>query len=381
MIYLDHAATSPLRESVMQRVQELLHENLFGNPSSQHAFGRKAKTVIEEARRSIATLLACQPAEIIFTSGGTEADNAALSLPLRDMGYRRIITSPLEHHAVLHTAEALAQKQQVPLDLVRVNEQGDVDLEHLEHLLKSGDRAIVSLMHGNNEIGNLLDLQAVGNLVQQYDGLFHSDTVQTIGHQEMDLTALPVDMVSASAHKFNGPKGVGFMYVRSGLGLQPFITGGAQERGMRGGTENVWSIAGMHKALEESYAHLPEEREHLQGIKQYFIQSLREAFPKVVFNGRSAEAERSLFTVLSVSFPHLESDPMLLFNLDIRGIAASGGSACASGSNQGSHVIQAIRPEQDWPTLRFSFGLDNTRAEIDQAVDALEEIMSGQVKG
>lgn len=375
-IYFDHAATSPLRPSVVECMQEVLQDNVYGNPSSQHAFGRKAKAVVEECRRAVAALLGCQPAEIIFTSGGTEADNAALSLPLRDLGYRRIITSPLEHHAVLHTAEALAKSQDIRLDLVQVNEQGDIDLEHLEHLLKSGSKAIVSLMHGNNEIGNLLDLEAVGSLVHKYNGLFHSDTVQTVGHQKINLEKLPLDLLSASAHKFNGPKGIGFMYVRNGLGLQPFITGGGQERGMRGGTENVWSIAGLHKALEESYVHLPQEREHLQQLKKYFIQELKKSFPEVVFNGRSADLEQSMFTVLSVSFPELESDPMLLFNLDIRGIAASGGSACSSGSNQGSHVIRAIRPEQEWPTLRFSFGLGNTLKEVEAAVKALEEIIS-----
>ena len=377
-IYLDHAATTPLRPEARDAMVGMMDE-IYGNPSSQHGFGRKAKAVVEECRRSIAKQLNCQPNEIIFTSGGTESDNAALSLPAVDLGYERIITSPIEHHAVLHAAERYAKMHKLELQFLEVNKKGDLDLQQLEDLLKEGKKTVVSLMHGNNEIGNLLDLQQVANLTQEYGALFHSDTVQTIGHQQFDLEQLPIDMLSASAHKFNGPKGVGFMFMRHGTGLGSFMTGGGQERGMRGGTENVVSIAGMHAALEASYANYEADRQRIEKIKSHFIEQVREKLDGVEFNGRCDDLQRSMYTVLSLGFRDLEVDPMMLFGLDLRGIAASGGSACSSGSNQGSHVINALNPGKKFPVLRFSFGLNNTIDEVDQTVTALKEIKEGVV--
>lgn len=380
-IYLDHAATTPLRESVRHHLVEMLAEP-YGNPSSTHHFGRKARTVLEQARKSIAQCLHCEPGELIFTSGGTEADNMALRLSVRDLGIKRIITAPTEHHAILHPAEALEKEGLVQLELLRLNDRGEPDLQHLEELLRQGSPSLVSLMHGNNEIGNLLDLQAVGEIVHRYQGLFHSDTVQTIGHYPFDLKNGPVDMLSASAHKFYGPKGVGFLYLRSGHRMGSLITGGSQERNHRGGTENVPSISAMAVALEEAYRHLEAEAAHISAMKDLLQKSLQEHFPQVRFNGLSAEAGRSLYGVLSTRFPELKGDPALhLFQLDLRGLAVSGGSACGSGSMQGSHVIKALHPESEAPVIRFSPGKDTSPEEIEQALEILKDTLRPQAKG
>lgn len=374
-IYLDHAATTPLRASVRDHLAAMLQEP-FGNPSSTHHFGRKARTVLEQARKTIAQQLHCAPGELIFTSGGTEADNMALRLAVRDLGIKRIITAPTEHQAILQTAEALEREGQAQLELLRVNERGEPDLEHLEKLLQQGPASLVSLMHGNNEIGNLLDLQVVGEMVHRYQGLFHSDTVQTIGHYPFDLKNGPVDMLSASAHKFYGPKGVGFLYLRSGHRMGSLITGGSQERNHRGGTENVPSISAMAVALEEAYRHLESEAAHIGAMKDQLRKSLQELFPQVRFNGLSAEPDRSLYGVLSAAFPELQGDPALhLFQLDLRGLAVSGGSACGSGSMQGSHVIKALYPHSEAPVIRFSPGKDTSPEEIEQSLEILKETL------
>jgi cysteine desulfurase len=372
-IYLDYAATTPLRKEVRERFTTLLQEP-FGNPSSTHGYGRKARVVVEEARKAIARELNCQPGELVFTSGGTEADNAALSLAITDLGFRRIITSPIEHHAVLHAAQRLAKTHAVPLDYVQVNARGEVDLEHLETLLKQGGPAVVSLMHGNNEIGNLLDLEKTGHLVHRYGGVFHSDTVQTVAHFKMDLQKLPVDFIAASAHKFYGPKGVGFLYIKAGHKVGSFITGGSQERNLRGGTENVAGIGAMHQAFTLAYQNLAVEQAHVEGLKSYLIEQLQKHLPETRFNGLSSQLGRSLYTVVSAEFPQLANDAMLLFNLDLKGIALSGGSACSSGSLQGSHVINTLKPTGAGPVLRFSMGKDTTRKQLDYVVQVLKDM-------
>lgn len=347
----------------------------FGNPSSTHQFGRKAKGVVEEARKYIAKTLGCTGNEIVFTSGGTEADNAALTLAVRDCGVKRIITSPMEHHAVLHTAEAMAKNYGVELTFVKLGENGVIDLENLESLLKEDKPTLVSLMHGNNEVGNLLDLMVVGKMCRANNALFHTDTVQTMAHCDLNLAELPIDFLAASAHKFYGPKGVGFMYVNHRVKCHSFISGGAQERNMRGGTENVLGIAGLHKAFQCSMENLEAENKHIMSLKSYMIDKLKSEIPDVEFNGLSDQLDKSLLTVLSCAFPSLPKDGMYLFTLDMNGIAVSGGSACTSGSQKGSHVITAIDPHKDCAIIRFSFGKDNTTEELDYVVENLKKMM------
>lgn len=373
-IYLDNAATTPIRSEVKEYMMEVMN-GPFGNPSSTHQFGRKAKGVVEEARKYIAKTLGCTGNEIVFTSGGTEADNAALTLAVRDCGVKRIITSLMEHHAVLHTAEAMAKNYGVELTFVKLGENGVIDLENLESLLKEDKPTLVSLMHGNNEVGNLLDLMTVGKMCRANNALFHTDTVQTMAHCELNLAELPIDFLAASAHKFYGPKGVGFMYVNHRVKCHSFISGGAQERNMRGGTENVLGIAGLHKAFQCSMENLEAENKHIMSLKSYMIDKLKSEIPDVEFNGLSDQLDKSLLTVLSCAFPSLPKDGMYLFTLDMNGIAVSGGSACTSGSQKGSHVITAIDPDKDCAIIRFSFGKDNTTEELDYVVENLKKMM------
>ncbi|MDM9630743.1 cysteine desulfurase family protein [Robiginitalea aurantiaca] len=375
-VYLDNAATTPLREEVIASMHEALC-GCYGNPSSTHAFGRMARTGIEKARKSIAAQLNAQPGEIIFTSGGTEADNMILRCAVRDQGVTTLITSKIEHHAVLHTAEALAEEYDITLKYLPLDADGNPDLAELERALQEDDsRKLVSLMHVNNEIGNLLDLEAVGSLCREYGALFHSDTVQSVGHFPWDLSRTPIDFLTAAAHKFHGPKGVGFAYVRKNSGLKPLILGGSQERGFRAGTEPYHNIVGLHKAFETAYAHLDEEREYVAGLKSHFIEELKKAIPEIQFNGLSGDMERSTYTLVNVRLP---VDPaksqLLLFHLDLNGIACSKGSACQSGSDSGSHVLNEILDAEalSLPSLRFSFSHYNTLEEVDYAVGVLEE--------
>ncbi|MGM9509874.1 cysteine desulfurase family protein [Larkinella sp. GY13] len=377
--YFDNAATTRLDPEVLEAMLPLMTEE-FGNPSSIHSHGRKVRTAIERARKTVATLLNTSPAEIFFTSGGTEADNTAIRSSIETYGLTHAITSPLEHHAVLHTLEHLHKQGAVTLNLVEVDEEGRINLAHLEELLRANPGTLVSLMHGNNEIGNLLDLETVGRLCQEHKAVFHSDTVQTMGHYRHDLQQLPVDFVVGAAHKFHGPKGVGFLYVnahtKSGRGpIHPFIHGGSQERNMRGGTENVYGIVGLAKALEIAYAQMESHRQYIESLKSRMISQLRERLDGVSFNGLSANLSESLYTVLNVGLPSSEMSDMLLFNLDIAGISASGGSACTSGSNLGSHVLSAL-PHNDAErgAIRFSFSKYNTVEEVDYAVDTLVEL-------
>lgn len=369
-VYLDNAATTPIHPKVVEVMVPML-QNQFGNPSSIHSYGREVRAAIEGARKKVASLLKASPAEIFFTSGGTEADNMAIRCGIHDLGIKHAITSAIEHHAVLHTLEELAHKGEIKLSLVKVDRQGHIDLADLERLLRENERSFVSLMHANNEIGTLLPLKETGELCRKYNAVFHSDTVQTMGHFPHDLSALPIDFVTCAAHKFHGPKGVGFLYINSNVKIKPFITGGAQERNMRGGTENVYGIVGLAKALELCYEHMDEEIVSIRGLKKYMADRLQNEIPGVEFNGDITE--NSLYTVLNVSFPPNESSEMLLFNLDIAGIACSAGSACSSGSNVGSHVLTAIGADPERTAIRFSFSRFNTKEEIDYCVEKLKE--------
>lgn len=371
-IYLDNAATTPLDPEVFEAMKPYMLED-FGNPSSTHSHGRKVRAAIESSRKKIAELLNCTPGEIIFTSGGTEADNAILRSAIATYGIRHIISSPIEHHAVTHTVDHL-QKKGVNVHSVKLDEKGHVDMSHLESLLKSHPESLVSLMHANNEIGNVLDIQRVADLCIEYKAFFHSDTVQTVGHYRHDMKSLQVCGMTAAAHKFHGPKGIGFMFIRKDKKIHSFIHGGAQERNMRGGTENVYGIIGLAKALEIAYRDMDDHAKYIQGLKDRMIEKLKEQVPGVSFNGDSANAQRSLYTVLNVSLPPSEENEMLLFNLDLQGISASGGSACSSGATTGSHVLGALYPNSKRGAVRFSFSKYNTAEEIDFAASKVADL-------
>lgn len=377
-VYFDNAATTPVHPDVVEAMIPLLRTQ-FGNPSSIHAYGREVKSAIEGARKNVARLLNITPAEIFFTSGGTEADNMAIRCSIHDLGLTHAITSSIEHHAVLHTLEDMADRGEVKLSLVDVDDKGHVNLQHLEELLKNNPRSLVSLMHANNELGTSIDLNKTGELCRKYNSVFHSDTVQTMGHFPLDLSAIPVDFITGAAHKFHGPKGVGFLYINHRLKIKPFITGGAQERNMRGGTENIYGIVGMAKALEISCNDMEADRRYVQGLKNYMMERLTAEIPGVAFNG--SVGDDSLYTVLNVSFPPNENAEMLLFNLDIAGVACSAGSACSSGTNVGSHVLRGIKADMTRPSVRFSFSRFNTREEVDYVMDKLKEFFLVNVAG
>ncbi|HEV7381448.1 MAG TPA: cysteine desulfurase family protein [Dyadobacter sp.] len=369
-VYLDNAATTRLDEEVLAAMVPVMAEQ-YGNPSSIHANGRAARSLIERARKSIAGILNAAPAEIFFTSGGTEADNTAIRSSIETLGLTHAITSKIEHHAVLHTLEHLQKSGRITLNYVNLDEDGAVDMEHLELLLQSNPRTLVSLMHGNNEIGNLLDLEATGDLCEKYNAVFHTDTVQTMAHYRHDLQKLKANFIVGAAHKFHGPKGIGFLYVRPGIKIHPFIHGGAQERNMRGGTENVYGIVGLAKALEIAYRDMDEHRSHIEGLKLRMIDALKSQIEGVKFNGKSGQLDNSLYTVLNVSLPPSDLSDMMLFNLDIAGISVSGGSACSSGTDIGSHVLNELGLDPARANVRFSFGKYNTEEEVDYAVKTL----------
>ena len=370
-VYFDNAATTPLDKEVLNEMLPYLTEH-FGNPSSIHSYGRKTRAAIEAARKLVAKSLNVSPSEIFFTSGGTEADNMAIRCSIHDMGIRHAITSKIEHHAVLHTLEKLEREGIIKLSFVNLSPQGHVDLAHLEQLLKDNERSFVSLMHANNEIGNLLPLKEAGEICSTYNAIFHSDTVQTMGHYSMDLQKIKIHFVTCAAHKFHGPKGVGFLYISSNVKIKPLIYGGGQERNMRGGTENLYGIVGLAKALEIALRDMDQHQEHIMGIKTYMIGQLMAAIPSIEFNGSCKE--NGLYTILNVRFPHTENAEMLLFNLDIAGIAVSGGSACASGSDLGSHVLKGLGFDVTRPSVRFSFSKYNTKEEVDYVVSKLKEL-------
>ena len=375
-VYLDNAATTQIRQEVIEKMQEALAGS-YGNPSSVHSYGRTSKTAIEKARKTIAKTLNGQPSEIIFTSGGTEADNMIIRSAIRDLGVQTLITSKIEHHAVLHTAEEMVKEYGIALQFVELDEFGGPKISHLERLLQQDDsKKLVSLMHVNNEIGNILDLDVVCSLCKEYQALLHSDTVQSIGHYHWDLQNTPVDFLTAAAHKFHGPKGVGFAYIRKNTGLRPLIVGGSQERGFRAGTEPLHDIIGLETAFTEAYRNLDEEQAYITDLKRYFIQKLTEVLPEARFNGFSGDMDKSTYTLVNVRLPFDEEKSlMLLFHLDLKGIACSKGSACQSGSDMGSHVLSEILPAEELkkPSLRFSFSKYNTKEELDYVVGVLKE--------
>ena len=377
-VYLDNAATTQIREEVVDRMAEVM-KNVYGNPSSTHAFGRSAKTLIEQARKTVAGILNVAASEIIFTSGGTEADNLVLNSAVRDLGVKRIITSKIEHHAVLYTLDKLHEVHGVELQYVNLDACGNVELDHLESLLNaSEEKTLVSLMHVNNEVGNLLDIKKAGEMCRSKNALFHSDTVQSVGHYKLDFSEIPVDFTAVSAHKFHGPKGVGFAYIRKNSGLQPLIFGGEQERGFRAGTEAVHNIVGLEEALKLAYEDLEEEKEYITSLKRHFKDVLQKEIPGVKFNGECGDFANSTYTLLNVCLPMTqEKSLMLLFQLDLHGIACSKGSACQSGSDKGSHVLSAFLPEEDLkkPSLRFSFSRYNTKEEMEYVVKVLKEFI------
>ncbi|MEE2801830.1 MAG: cysteine desulfurase family protein [Bacteroidota bacterium] len=375
-VYLDSAATTQMRPEVIEEMTKVMTE-VYGNPSSTHSYGREAKSLIETARKNVAKVLNVSAAEIIFTSGGTEADNLAIISCVRDLGVTRIISTPIEHHAVLYAIDQACEKHGATKDHVRLKECGTPDEEHLEELLKESDeKTLVSLMHVNNEIGNKIDIKSIAKLCKQYNALFHSDCVQSIGHYELDFSEIPVDFTAVSAHKFHGPKGVGFAFVRKGSGLQALIVGGSQERGVRAGTESVHNIVGLDKSLQMAYDNLEEERSYVLELKNYFKDQLISSVPGIKFNGNCSKDDKSTFTLLNVCLPiPADKAAMLLFTLDLKGIACSKGSACQSGAQKGSHVLTNVLKGEDLnkPSLRFSFSIYNTKEELDYVINVLKE--------
>ena len=377
-VYFDSAATTQLRNEVIYCISEALKTE-YGNPSSTHSYGRSSKSLLENCRKEIAKHFKVTAAEIIFTSGGTEADNLVLNSCVRDLGVRRIISSKIEHHAVLHTIEELREKYGVEVQYVDLDHCGQVNFDHLESLLKQGDqKTLVSLMHVNNEVGNILDIKRTAQLCKDNNTLFHSDTVQSAGHFELDFSEIPIDFAAVAAHKFHGPKGAGFAFIRKNTGLKPLIYGGAQERGLRAGTEAVYAIAGMAEALKISYQNLAEERAYITELKDYFKEKLSTEIEGISFNGSCDDNDKSTYTLLNICMPvSQEKGMMLLFQLDLKGIACSQGSACQSGSSTGSHVLNAVLSEEDRkkPSLRFSFSSFNTKEEVDYVVEVLKEFV------
>ena len=372
-VYFDNAATTPIEKRVLDKMIPYM-ENGFGNPSSIHKRGREIKSAIEKSRSRVAEILSCEPGEIFFTSGGTEADNMFIANTVVEKNIDTIITSKIEHHAVLHCCEYLNKSKNVNIKFVDINSSGELDLEHLEDTISKNSKSLVTLMHGNNEIGNINDLKTISKICEKYDTIFHSDTVQTVGHYHIDLNEINMQGIVGSAHKFHGPKGVGFLYLNNKHKISPFIHGGAQERNMRGGTENVYGIIGLSEALTLSYNNIDDHKSKIQKLKKHMIDSLKKKIRGVKFNGMSSSVDKSLYTVLNVSIPNIEDQQMFLFNLDINNIAASAGSACSSGSDSGSHVLQEIETNSGHVNVRFSFSKFNTLEEVDYVVDKVVEI-------
>ena len=374
-VFFDNAATTPMATEVIDVMTDIM-KNHYGNPSSQHSFGRSTRSIIETSRKKIANFLNTSPGNIFFTSGGTEADNMAIRCGIKDHKITHAITSKLSHHAVLHPLQELEKSGVIKLSYVEVNENGQVSLSNLKELLESHPRTFVSILHANNEIGTIQDITAIGDICKEHNAIFHSDTVQTMAHYRYDLQKINVDFIAASAHKFHGPKGIGFVYISDNIKISPLLSGGSQERNMRAGTENLIGIAAISHAMEMAYEKMEEETEYIKAIKSHMIAELKKHIPQVKFNGMCDDIDNSLYTVLSCSFPETPMAEMLLFNLDIKGIACSGGSACTSGSNKGSHVIQEINPNSKRPSVRFSFSKYNTIEEVDYVVDVLKGLFA-----
>lgn len=373
-VYLDNAATTPLDAEVIAEMTNVM-QNFYGNPSAIHALGREVRTLVEKARKTVSGLLNASPSEIFFTSGGTEADNTAIRCGIAAYGIKHAITSKIEHHAVEHTLAMLLKDGVIDkLSFVNIDEKGNIDYNHLEELLQNNERSFVSLMHANNELGTLTDMDKVGDICEKYYAIYHADTVQTMGHYKHDVRKLKAHFIVCAAHKLHGPKGVGFLYVNSNIKIPPMIYGGAQERNMRGGTENVYGIVGLAKALEVAYGEMEQHQAYIQGLKDYLKEQLIAEIPGIGFNGET-ETSKSLYTVLNVSFPEMDMADMLLFNLDINGICASGGSACSSGSNIGSHVLNAIKADPNRPSVRFSFSKYTTKEDLDYVLEKVKMVV------
>lgn len=377
-VYFDNAATTPVAEEVIEVMTRAMQEQ-FGNPSSIHAEGRAARAAIEQARKTVAEHLGASIGEIFFTSGGTESNNMVLKGAVRDLGVRRLISARTEHHCILHSLDTLGKHEKVTAEYLRQDERGRIDLDHLRELLsESEEKTLVSLMHANNEIGTMIDLDEVSEICAEYGALFHSDTVQTIGYYPIDVSQTRINFLAGSAHKFFGPKGAGFVYINGDNILKPYIDGGAQERNMRGGTENIYGILGLAKALDLAYENLESRRTHIQGLRQYMMDQLREHFKNLHFNGDWDGLAQ--YKLLSIAFPPSPKADMLLLSLDIAGVSASGGSACSSGADAGSHVLEALQADPDRKTIRFSFSHLNTREEVDFVIAKLKEIIPSRVE-
>ena len=377
-VYFDSAATTQLREEVIDRMTEVLRNN-YGNASSSHKYGRSSKALIENSRKRIASYFNVSASEIYFTSGGTEVDNLVLRSAVRDLGVTEIITSKIEHHAIVHTLDELIKEYSITIKFVNLEPNGLVNYGHLEQLLDPSKKQLVSLMYINNEIGNKLDIKRVANFCKANNVLFHSDTVQAIGFYRLDLKEIPIDFIAASAHKFHGPKGVGFAFIRKNKGVKALILGGEQERGLRAGTEAIHNIVGMEEALKLAYDNLEKERDYITNLKHYFIDQLKLNFPEVAFNGASENTDQSAYKLINVRLPIApEKGALLQFQLDLKGIACSRGSACQSGSTQASHVLTELLTPKELakPSLRFSFSIFNTREEIDYVIDVLKEFIN-----
>ena len=378
-IYLDNAATTKVREEIVDTISSII-KNEYGNPSSTHSYGRSSKSLIESSRKEIADILNVKTSEIIFTSGGTEGDNMIIRNCVNNLGVSHIITTKIEHHAVTHTIDDLIESNNIKVSYVKVSKSGDVDLNNLEEILKRSDeKSLVSLMHINNEIGNITDIQLVSKICQKYNSLFHSDTVQSIGHYDLDFNELGLDFFVASAHKFHGPKGVGFAFVKKNTQLGSFITGGMQEKGFRAGTESVHNIYGMSEALKISLNNLSKEKQYVSEIKSYFISKISNEIENIKFNGNSADLSKSTYTLVNVLLPvDKKTGGLFMFKLDMKGIACSKGSACQSGSDNGSHVLNEIQNKEDncKISLRFSFSIYNTKDEIDYTVKEIKNLLA-----
>ena len=374
-VYLDNAATTPISKEIIELMSSLM-KHQFANPSSTHFEGRKSKTIVEESRTIIAKILNTYPRNIFFTSGGTESDNMAIKMSIENYNIKHAITSRISHHAVLYPLEKLAKENKIKLSYVKLDKNGLVSFSDLEKLLKNNSRTFVSIMHANNEVGVIQDIMKIGLICKNYNAIFHSDTVQTIGHYHIDLQKINIDFLAASAHKFHGPKGIGFIYISDNVKISPLIIGGAQERNMRAGTENIHSISALAKAMELAYENLDNDMIYIKKLKSYMIEKLKLYIPDVQFFSNSNDLDNSLYTVLTVSFPLTKNSEMLLFNLDIAGVSCSGGSACASGSNKGSHVLSYFDPNAKRTGIRFSFSKYNTFDDIDFTIQKLKNIFN-----
>tara|TARA_B100000700_G_scaffold291686_1_gene350925 strand:+ start:264 stop:1403 length:1140 start_codon:yes stop_codon:yes gene_type:complete len=374
-VFLDNAATTPIAPEIIKMMSQMMRTN-FANPSSVHSYGRESKIIVESARKKISKLLNTSPGSIFFTSGGTEADNMAIKCAIHDHKITHAITSRISHHAVLFPLEDLQKEGLIKLSYVDIDKNGVISITHLKELLESYPRTFVSIMHANNEIGTIQDIKKIGDLCKENNAIFHSDTVQTMAHFPFDMQKLNIDFMAASAHKFHGPKGVGFIYISEDIQINPLLRGGGQERNMRAGTENIYGIAGLAMAMEMAYKNLEEETNYIKDLKTYMIEKLQNELEDVQFYGKCTDMDNSLYTVLSCHFPETDIAEMLLFNLDILGVACSGGSACASGGSKGSHVLTEIVPESKRPGIRFSFSKYNTKEDIDFTIDKLKELFS-----